>query len=86
MNGEFIVTRILDRIDNLDEKIDGKIGKLGENVNENGKEIALVKRDLENHLKNKQEETEGFKRRIYLITVCLGAIFTAYAAIKEFVH
>ena len=93
MNDEFVVTRVLERIDTLDAKMDGQIGKMDdkivglvEDVSENGKEIALVKKDLENHLENKKEETEGFKRRVYFVTAVLGAAFGMYAAFKEFIH
>lgn len=83
MDDSVVIERILTRIDTFDKKLDTNIGELKDDVNLCKIDIQGVKKDLTNHLDNKKDETENFKRRVYIGSTLFGVIFTTYAAIKE---
>jgi len=83
MDTQLVIDRILGRIDRFDDKLDANITEMGKDITCCKMDIQGVKKDLTNHLDNKKNETESFKRRFYVVTTLIAVVFTAYAAIKE---
>ncbi len=81
MEDEFIITRVLDRIDNLDDKMDKKMDSLGKEITQCKVDIEGVQKDLTNHLNNKKDESDSSKRKIYYVIALLTISFTAYEAL-----
>ena len=86
VSDEFVVGKVLERIDSLDKKFDEKITNICTDVGKCNTGIALVKKDMHNFLQNKNNEIESSKRRIYIGMGLITIIFTAYASFKEFIH
>lgn len=83
MDNQLIIDRILCRIDRFDDKLDENISGMRDDITDCKLDIQSVQSDLTNHLNNKKDETESFKRRIYIGSILFGVIFTTYAVIKE---
>lgn len=81
MEDEFIITRVLNRIDNLDDKIDKKMDNLGKEITKCKIDIEGVQKDLTNHLDNKKEEADSSKRKIYYVIALLTVGFGSYEAL-----
>lgn len=83
MSENLVTNIILERIDKFDDKLDTSISDLKEDMTTCKLDIQAVQKDLTNHLNNKKDETESFKRRFYIVTILISVGFTAYATIKE---
>lgn len=86
VSDEFVMDKILGRIDLLDTKFDKKITTICSDVGKCNTGIALVKKDMDNFLKTKSDEIDSSKRRIYIGMGLITILFTAYASFKEFIH
>lgn len=83
MDDSLVIDRILTRIDKFDDKLDRNISELKDDISDCKLDVQSVQSDLTNHLNNKKDETESFKRRVYIVTSLFGVIFITYAVIKE---
>jgi len=83
MSDEFIIGRILDRIDAFDEKLDENINDLSREIVNCKLDIQAVQNDLTNHLNNKKDKSERSNRQFYIVTAIIGVIFSTYVTIKE---
>jgi len=80
MNNEFVISKVLDRIDHLDNKMDGKMSNLGEEITQCKLDIQGVQKDLTNHLDTKKNEVENSKRKVYYVIAILTVSIAVYEA------
>ncbi len=82
MDDSAVINRILGRIDKLDDKMDKNITDLKNEITDCKLDFKLVRNDLTNHLNNKKAGRENDKRKIWLISACLGLTLTVYGIIS----